>query len=97
MRHLFLFTLIFTVSLSASAQVYVRIRPIIPVTVSTRPAQPTRNHVWIDEEWQPRGRHYKYTGGHWQIPPRNGYIRKEGHWQKTKRGNRWILGSWRKG
>lgn len=86
---------IFTVSFSASAQIYVKIRPTFRVV--QRPQQPSPNHVWIDEDWQPRGRHYRYSGGHWERPPHRGYQRNPGHWQSTRRGNVWVQGTWRRG
>ncbi len=86
---------IFAVSFSASAQVYVKIRPTFRVV--QRPQQPSPNHVWIDEDWKPSGRHYRYSGGHWERPPHRGYQRNPGHWQNTRRGDVWIQGSWRRG
>jgi len=86
---------IFAVSFSASAQVYVKIRPTFRVV--QRPPQPSPNHVWIDEDWQPRGRNYRYSGGHWARPPHQGYQRNPGHWKNTRRGNVWIQGTWRRG
>jgi len=88
---LFLFALLFTVSFSASAQIYVKIRPTFRVVA--RPVQPTPQHVWVDEDWTPNGRNYRYSGGHWEAP-RNGYNRRQGHWQQTRRGQVWIQGGW---
>lgn len=62
----FLFAILFTVSFSASSQIYVTIRPPVPVIV--RPPQPSRVHVWVNEEWEPSGSSYRYSGGHW-VPP----------------------------
>jgi WXXGXW repeat (2 copies) len=94
-KSLFFLVIIFTVSFSASAQIYVKIRPVVPV-VTVRPPQPSRNHVWIDEEWEPRGHGYKYSGGHWANPPHRGYTRRSGHWQHSRRGDVWVQGSWRR-
>ncbi|MBK7434773.1 MAG: YXWGXW repeat-containing protein [Chitinophagaceae bacterium] len=91
-RLLLLMVVLFTVSTAASAQIYVRIRPPVPVIV--RPPQPSRTHVWIDEEWAPNGRSYRYSGGHWATPPRRGYHRQQGHWKQTRRGNVWVQGRW---
>jgi len=91
---LLLLIVLFSVSFSASAQIYVSIRPHVPVIV--RPPQPSQTHVWVDEEWRPRGRNYRYTGGRWETPPHQGYTRRPGHWQKTRRGNIWIQGTWRR-
>jgi len=89
---LFLFAALFTISFSATAQIYVKIRPTFTTVV--RPPQPSPRHVWIDEEWTPNGRDYRYTGGHWAVPPRNGYYRREGHWKQGRRGQTWVQGGW---
>ena len=89
-----LFAIFFTVSFSATAQIYVKIRPTIQIT--PRLAQPSPSHVWIDEDWEQNDGTYRYSGGRWVVPPRSGYYRKPGHWQKTRRGNRWIQGRWSK-
>jgi len=83
----------FTAS-TASAQIYVTVRPPIPVIV--RPAPPSPVHVWIGEEWEERGGQYVYVGGHWAAPPRRGAIWIPGHWRREgRRGERWIRGHWR--
>ena len=91
---LFLFAILFTVTFSAAAQIYVKIRPSFPVVVRTQ--QPSHSHIWIEEDWQPHGRDYRYTGGYWATPPHRGYYRRPGHWQHSKRGDVWIQGSWSK-
>jgi WXXGXW repeat (2 copies) len=92
-RFLFLSVIIFTVSFSASAQVYVKIRPAAPVVV--RSAQPDKSQVWINEEWEPNGGTYRYTGGHWATPSHPGYRWKQGHWRRHhKDGEEWVAGSW---
>jgi len=79
----------------AAAQVYVRIRPVAPVVVRT--AQPSHDHVWIDEEWEPNGNAYRYTGGHWERPPHPGYRWRRGHWRRHHAdGERWVAGGWRR-
>lgn len=94
-KWLFIIAILFSVSFSASAQIYVKIRPSAPVIV--RPAQPSRNHVWIDEEWEPDGASYKYSGGHWEAPPHPGYIWRQGHWRRNGRhGETWVHGGWRR-
>ncbi len=89
-----LLVVLFTVFISASAQIYVKIRPTFPIVVRTE--QPSRNYVWIDEEWEHRGGTYVYTGGHWVNPPPNRYVWKKGRWKHNKRGNIWIPGTWRR-
>ena len=91
---LLLIVVLVTVSLSASAQIYVRIRPTFPIVVRTE--QPSYSHVWIEEDWEYRGGTYVYVGGHWATPPRQGYVRRSGHWKHNRRGNVWIHGSWRR-
>ena len=95
LKLLLLFAILFTVSFSASAQIYVKIRPVAPVIV--RPVQPGHDHVWIDEEWEPNGGTYRYAGGHWEAPPHPGYIWRSGHWRRHSHdGEEWIRGSWRR-
>ena len=86
--------ILFTVSLSASAQIYVKVRPTFHVR--ERPPQPGPDYVWIDEEWRPNGRRYRYAGGHWERAPHHGYHREPGHWQTTRRGDMWVRGTWRR-
>jgi hypothetical protein len=98
-KNLFRFLLLLVVvlggSLYASAQVYVRTRPVAPVEVRT--AQPSHDHVWIGEEWEPNGKEYRYSGGHWALPPHPGYRWKKGHWSHHgSDGEIWVAGSWRK-
>src|ERR1700732_4865292 len=51
------------ISLSAAAQIYVKIRPAPPVVVRT--VAPSPRHVWVEEEWKPGGNGYVYAGGYW--------------------------------
>ena len=84
-----------SMSYSASAQVYVSVRPTIPVVV--RPVQPSPAHVWIDEEWEPYGTSYRYVGGHWDVPPHPGYHYYKGYWRRHGHdGEEWVRGGWRK-
>lgn len=92
---LLLFVILFTVSFAASAQIYVKIRPVAPVVIRT--AQPRSDNVWVDEEWHQRRGNYSYAGGHWERPPHRGYVRKSGYWKRTDRGEIWIQGTWRRG
>ena len=86
--------ILFAAGFSASAQIYVTIRPPVPVIV--RPPQPNPSFIWISEEWEPSGTSYRYTGGHWESPAQPGYYRRPGYWQRSKHGNKWIKGSWAK-
>jgi hypothetical protein len=92
---LLLSVFLFAVSFSVSAQVYVKIRPSVPVLV--RPPQPSRAHVWINEEWEPNGAAYRYSGGHWDMPPHPGYIWRQGYWRRHHHdGEEWVRGGWRR-
>ena len=85
---------LFSVS-SASAQIYVDVRPIAPIIVRT--AQPSPAHIWIDEEWEPNGSAYRYGGGRWETPPHHGYTYRQGYWKRHDRGHEeWVHGGWRK-
>jgi hypothetical protein len=93
---LFLFVILMAVTFAASAQVYVKIRPVVP-TISIRPPQPHPTDIWIGEEWEPRGSAYSYSGGHWETPPHPGYSRRPGYWKHHhKYGEHWIQGSWKR-
>jgi hypothetical protein len=91
---LVLVVILLAATFSAAAQIYVQIRPVYPVMV--KPPQPSPVYVWINEEWEPSGNSYRYTGGHWEAPAQPGYYRRPGYWQRSKHGNRWIQGSWAK-
>ena len=77
---------------SASAQVYVTVRPAAPVVVET--PRPSPAHVWVGEEWREEGHGYKYAGGHWEAPPRPGARWVPGHWAHERRGDFWVRGHW---
>jgi len=78
---------------SASAQIYVKIRPVVPVVVVTD--RPSPGYVWIGEEWTEDGGNYRYAGSYWANPPHPGYKWKKGHWNNRKdHGNQWVRGSW---
>jgi len=79
---------------TSNAQIYVKVRPPRPPVV--RVAAPSPHHVWIDEEWEPRGGAYVFTGGHWAEPPHPGGRWVPGHWKQTpRRGEVWMPGHWR--
>jgi len=81
-------------SSSASAQVYVSVRPVF--AEPHRPPPPSRTHIWIGEEWENRGGHYVAVGGHWAAPPHPGWAYVPGHWAHERRGDYWIAGRWRR-
>jgi len=95
---LMLFSVIFFgVSWAASAQVYVKVRPIPPVVVQT--PRPGPMHVWVGEEWNEDGHGgYRYGGGHWDAPPHPGDRWNNGHWNHDKdHGDNWVRGRWEGG
>ena len=94
LAQLMLFSIIFIgVSFSASAQIYIKIRPVAPIVVRTEQHSP--RHVWIDEEWVEEGGNYRYSGGHWETPPHHGDRWYPGHWNHHKEhGDQWIHGRW---
>jgi len=80
---------------SASAQIYVHVRPIAPIIVQTE--RPSPRHVWVGEDWAERDGAYVHIGGHWEAPPQEGYHYNQGHWDHSSRGNRWHEGGWHSG
>lgn len=77
-------------------QVIVRVRPVRPrVVVVQRPAPPSPRHVWVEEDWVPRGRRYVWHGGYWAAPPRPAAVWIPGHWERRRGGEVWIRGYWR--
>ncbi len=80
---------------SATAQVYVHIRPPKPVFVVT--PQPSPRHVWIDEEWEPKTDHYEYNGGRWMEAPHEGDRYSPGYWRHNSKGHSWHPGKWNNG
>ena len=80
--------------LTAQSQIYVNIRPEIPRY--ERIEAPSPAHVWIEEDWEPRGGTYVFIGGHWASPPRYGMIWVPGFWKQHHRGWYWIPGRWRR-
>ena len=87
-----LFSMVFT---TVEAQISVRIRPSRPTVVVRRPVAPSREHVWVDEDWTPQGKTYAWHGGYWAAPPRSHAIYVKGHWTRSRNGNIWIAGRWR--
>lgn len=78
-------------TIESAAQIYVTIRPSRPVYV--RPAPPSPQHVWIEEDWYGAGDAYEWRGGYW-APPRPGYVYRPGYWRHTNRGYVWVGGRW---
>ena len=82
-------------TVSASAQIFVKVRPTVPVFVQSE--RPSPAHVWIGEEWNEEGGRYVNNGGHWATPPHAGYRWYQGHWNHRRKGEQWIHGGWRRG
>ena len=79
---------------AAQAQVYVHVRPVAPIVVRTE--RPGPAHVWIRDDWNEEGDHYKYNGGRWESPPHEGYRYHKGHWNHDhEHGDHWQRGEWR--
>lgn len=87
--------LVMAFSISASAQIYVKVRPVVPVVVHSE--RPGPAHVWVNEEWEWRDGRYVSTGGRWVAPPRAGMVWVPGHWKKYRHdGWQWMPGRWRR-
>jgi WXXGXW repeat (2 copies) len=94
-KMLLLVAVLFTVSIAASAQVYVKVRP--HHSEGVRPVRPSPDHVWIGEEWEPSGGSYNYSGGHWAVPSHRGYRWRSGYWRRHHNdGEEWVPGGWRR-
>ena len=88
--------LFFGASGIASAQIYVKVRPVVPIVVRTE--RPSAAHIWIGEEWNENGDGYRYNGGHWDVPPHPGDRWYRGHWNYDhEHGHHWVAGSWHGG
>jgi hypothetical protein len=81
----------------SQAQIVVRARLGRPVTrvVAHRPPAPSPRHVWVEEDWRPKGRTYEWHGGYWAAPPRPRAVWVPGHWDRRPRGYVWVAGYWR--
>jgi len=77
---------------SASAQIYVHVRPIHAVVIRTE--APSPRHVWINEDWRERNGSYEYNGGRWEAPPHPGYRYSPGRWNHGPHGDTWRQGHW---
>ena len=85
-------SLLWQVSVSGQ-EVIIRARPERPRY--ERVAAPSPRHVWIDEEWEPRGGAYVFAGGRWAEPPREGMKWMPGHWAQRPGGEVWVSGHWK--
>lgn len=90
---LILIVALFTGAQVSMAQIYIRVRPERPHY--ERVVAPSPRHVWIEEEWEPRGGQYVFSGGRWAEPPRPRAVWVAGHWRQRPRGWVWVPGHWR--
>lgn len=74
-----------------SVRTVVKIQP--QARVAHKPRRPSRNHIWIPNEWRWNGRTYVLVAGHW-AKPRRGMIWKSGRWKRVNGGYIWIAGRW---
>ena len=81
---------------SSMAQIIVKIRPPRPPHIE-RTAPPSPRHIWIEEDWSPRGNTYEFRGGRWEEPPHENATWVPGHWKQTRNGSMWVPGQWRTG
>ncbi len=79
----------------SSAQIYVHERMHFDGPEVVRPMRPSPAHVWVREEWVPRGGTYVWHGGYWAAPPRPHAFWVDGHWRHTFHGWVWVRGYWR--
>jgi hypothetical protein len=87
---------LFAVSNSNAQDIVVRTRLSPPTsTLRERPPAPSPRHVWVAEEWAPRGASYTWKGGYWALPPHPHAIWVPGHWRHIHRGWAWRPGHWR--
>ena len=94
-KMLFMLALLLTCAVySSNAQIVVDVRP--PVPHYERVVAPSPRHVWIDEEWEPRGGSYVFVGGRWAEPPHPGWRWEAGHWGDRGHGHYWKPGHWRR-
>jgi len=85
---------VFAVTQSHAQRVFINVRPAEPVRVAPPPA-PSRNHIWVEGEWEERGGRYVYKPGYWVVPPHRHARWAPGHWRHFHGGWGWVPGHWR--
>lgn len=83
------------ITAASQAQIVVRVHPRRPHVVYHRTPAPSPRHIWVEEDWTPRGRGYAWHGGYWAAPPHAGAVYVPGHWEHRRGGEVWISGTWR--
>ena len=81
-------------AVSADAQIYVQIRPPMPV-VQVRPPMPAPRYVWVNGEYVGRGDSYEYHEGYWEKPKGKYKKKNKGYWNHNKKGYYWVPGHWK--
>lgn len=78
------------------AQFVVKVRPVAPVIITTRPLAPGPRHIWVDGEWVWRNNQYVYIEGRWVRLGYPGARWIPGHWKFHRRrgGWFWVPGHW---
>ena len=79
-------------SISAEAQVVIKIRPQAPTVVVERPA-PRHGYYWREGEYRPKHKTYVYVGPRW-IKEKRGRTWVGGHWAPARGGEIWVPGHW---
>ena len=77
--------------ISHAQKIFVKIQPVAPRF--ERPPAPSRNHVWVEGEWEWSGDHYVRKEGYWVVPrPHEVWV--TGHWKRAYGGWAWAPGHW---
>ncbi len=81
-------------TVTADAQVVVKIRPEMPRVVA-RPPMHGRGMIWIEPEWywDKHHRAYAWREGRW-VKPRRHAVWVPGHWVDVPGGSNWVPGYW---
>ena len=74
------------------AQIFVSKIPVAPKY--KQPKLPSKNHVWVSDDWLPGKKKYFYVQGHWRIRPTDNAVWKSGFWRKDAKGYVRVNGSW---
>ena len=85
---------ILAATLTAGAQIVVRIGPPPPHPVEVIPAAPHPGWVWQPGYHRWDGHGYVWVGGHYAEPPYAHAHWVEGHWANRGGGYVWVEGHW---
>lgn len=81
-------------SLSAGAQVFVRVGPPPPAPREVVPPPPHAGWVWQPGYHRWDGARYVWVPGVYAAPPRPRAHWVPGHWRNSPRGYMWVEGHW---